>query len=309
MTTDPWAAHHPFLAKEASSLGISERRLRSPEYRQVLHGVLIRADVPDTLVVRSRAALLLAPPGSVLSHWTAARLWGGTTPDDPWIHLTLLARSHVRVGGIRHHRHRHLLEITRRHGMPVTSPLQTFGHLARGTSLTDLVALGDSLVRKQRFSIPDLLAYTALWSGQCRHAAVAAARLVREGVDSAPETHLRLLMVLAGLVEPEVNIVIHDADGQVRYRLDLGFRAQRLAIEYDGRWHNTPEQQAHDEIRRAELRDQGWSFVVVTAEDLYGDPGVLLHCLATAMAEHGIPVPARFSDEWRPFFRCPTHVA
>ena len=40
----------------------------------------------------------------------------------------------------------------------------------------------------------------------------AAAQLVRERVDSSPETHLRLLLVLAGLPEPVVNLEVPGAE-------------------------------------------------------------------------------------------------
>jgi hypothetical protein len=201
--------------------------------------------------------------------------------------------------GVRVHRFRHRLHVVQRHGLPVTGPEQTFVHLARLLDLVDLVVLGDRLVKRGVTTPAQLLSYSQGWEGQCRRQAVRGAGLVRERVDSEPETRLRLLMVLAGLPEPEVDIQVVDADGQIRYRLDSGFRAQRLAIEYDGRWHDTPEQRERDEERRSNLRGEGWSFLIVTADDLFGQPAVTLTRLATAMVEHGIRVPSRLSDEWR----------
>ena len=115
------------------------------------------------------------------------------------------------------------------------------------------MALGDRLVKKGRCTPTELVDYADAWPGQCRDEALRAARLVRERVDSVPETALRLLMVLAGLPEPQVDIRIYDADGDLRYRIDLGFEQVRLAIEYDGRWHDMDEQREHDEARRTDL--------------------------------------------------------
>jgi hypothetical protein len=47
------------------------------------------------------------------------------------------------------------------------------------------------------------------------------AGLVRKGVDSAMETRLRLLIVLAGLPEPEVNVIVRDENGDWELRFDL----------------------------------------------------------------------------------------
>ena len=308
LMADSLETHHPFLIRDAPDLGIRPSDLRSPRYRRIFRGVGVHSEVPDTVVVRSRAALLLAPRGAVVSHWSAGRLWGGTTPDDPELHLALERDHQMRIPGIRLHRHRHQLHAVKRHGLPVTAPLQTFGHLARIATTVQLVALGDSLVRKNRFSPPELVAFADAWEHQCRREAQLAARLVREGVDSAPETALRLLFTFAGLPEPEVDIHLTDADGRLRYRLDLGFRETRLAIEYDGRWHHTDEQRQLDEVRRHDLGLEGWTFLIVTADDLYGDTASLLRRIIETLADHGIALPRAPLDDWRRHFRCPTRA-
>jgi very-short-patch-repair endonuclease len=44
-----------------------------------------------------------------------------------------------------------------------------------------------------------------------------------------------------------------------------------VAIEYDGRWHDTPDQAIHDNKRRQRLADEGWAFVIVDSEQLATD--------------------------------------
>lgn len=87
----------------------------------------------------------------------------------------------------------------------MSSVLDTFIALASCLSLVELVVVGDAMVRMQLVSEADLREKTKASSE--RHAVLArrAAGLVRRGVDSPMETRLRLLIVLAGLPEPEVN--------------------------------------------------------------------------------------------------------
>ena len=91
---------------------------------------------------------------------------------------------------------------------------------------------------------------------------------------------------------------------------ELGYEDALLAIEYDGRWHEEPAQKAHDDERRSGLRERdGWTFVIVTADDLYGLPEQLLERIRSAMESLGIPVPAVLSDGWRRHFRVDTAAA
>lgn len=294
----------PFRATDAGLLGIPQRQLRGPAFRTVLRGVLVDARVPDTVVIRARAALLLAPEGAVLSHWTAARLWGGRVPDNDFVHVSFMRRVRWRVRGIKSHSFTHRIDDLRRHGLPVTSPGQTFCHLARFLGLVDLVAFGDSLVGKSRITTDELVAYAEEWVGQYRAEALDAARLVRDGVDSSPETALRLLMVLAGLPEPTMNVCVRRVDGSIRFRIELAYEDVRVAVEYDGRWHAAPEQRAHDADRREELtRSQGWHFVVVTADELYQEQEALLTRLWGELRGAGMAVPPRPADDWRQHFR------
>ena len=85
-----------------------------------------------------------------------------------------------------------------------------------------------------------------------------AASYVRARVDSPMETRLRLLLVLAGLPEPEVNRELRDELGIVM-RLDLCYPAIKVAIEYDVRQHLTSASQWERDVeRRNDLVAQGW---------------------------------------------------
>ena len=295
----------PFTRAEALRAGITDRDLRGCAFRKTFVGAYVSCVVPDTLVVRTKAALKVLPSDAVVSHHTAARLWGGVVPASPNIHAAFARDVSTTVAGIKAHRFTRQMAVHRRHGLVVTTPEQTFLHLARPLDLVDLVVLADSLTRRRVTSPEDLGHFARQYGGQGSALAQRAARLSRERVDSAPETRLRLLMVLAGLPEPLVNHEVLRPDGSVEYRLDLSFPGAMLAIEYDGRWHDQPEQRALDEARRANLAARGWTIEVIRAEDLYEDPEGTVSMLHRQLRAHGIPCAAVLDDEWRRHFATP----
>lgn len=94
-------------------------------------------------------------------------------------------------------------------------------------------------------------------------------RWVRERVESPMESLVRLMIVAARLPEPECNVEVFDADGRFVARVDLAYRAWRVAIEYDGRWHErTDAQRRRDRDRRERLERLGWTMVVIYDRDL-----------------------------------------
>lgn len=56
---------------------------------------------------------------------------------------------------------------------------------------------------------------------------------VDPGAESFPETRTRLLLTRAGLPRPETQIRIHHR-GRVIARIDMGWRAWQVGVEYDG---------------------------------------------------------------------------
>jgi len=78
------------------------------------------------------AAVLALGEGAILSHRAAASLWGLLPPRDGPVDVSLPSRhGRRRRQGIRIHRPTSLAhtEITRRHGIPVTSPARTLADL------------------------------------------------------------------------------------------------------------------------------------------------------------------------------------
>ena len=293
----------PFTRKQALAAGLTDHDLCGPAYTQLYWGVYIAASVQVTLVVRALAALMVAPTGSVLSHHSAATLWGGTPPDSGEVHVTVTGDARQKTRGIRPHRAKVLPPAVTRHGLRATPPERTWLDMAGCCDLVQLVSLGDSLVRSGATTPERLVNAVPAGKGKQVRLARRAAGLVRARVDSPMESRLRLLFVLAGLPEPVVNHEIRDEEGRVRYRVDLSFPEQRLAFEFEGRQHvDVVEQWEKDIVRREDLEAEGWRFVLVTSSTLYAAPADVLARVVAAMGDRGVRVPRRLRSEWRHFF-------
>lgn len=116
------------------------------------------------------------------------------------------------------------------------------------------------------------------------------------------ETRLRMLIVLAGLPEPEVDHRVHAPDGTLLRRYDLSYLPYRLIIEYDGRQHAESDEQWLGDIGRDEtLDDERIRRLVIVSHDLYSTPANTLARITRAMRGAGMP-PSRLRDEWRRHF-------
>lgn len=293
----------PFVAKDVRGI-ITPSRLRSKDFLQVFRGSYIAAGTTLTVPIRAQAALLVAPKGSVVSHSTAAVIWGGHVPVSPMIHLSMSATKNCQREGIQVHRLVRPPKGQTFRGVLLTSPERTFCDLAAHLRLLDLVALGDRLVKRERTSPERLVLAAGNWDGPHKALVVRAAGLVRAGVDSRPESHVRMLMVLAGLPEPEVDVrLVNAVTGHVERRLDSGWRALRLAVEYDGSQHREDEEiYEGDILRHEELREQRrWRILRVTKK-VYQEPAATLARIENARIERGAK-PTVLSQDWRPFFK------
>ena len=188
-------------------------------------------------------------------------------------------------------------------GVRVSAPAQMFIELAPLLSLVDLVVVGDHLVRQGKVSLRRLV-LACESNARGARAARRAVGYVRERVDSPMETRLRMLIVLAGLPEPEVNLSIRDVEGQPVRRYDLCWPLVRVIVEYDGRQHIEREQSWESDLERREaIDDDGWRILVVTSRGIYREPERTVLRVWRLLRARRLPgVPNRPSDLWRPHF-------
>lgn len=254
---------------------------------------------------RVEAAVILHPAGAFASHVSAARVYDVPVPQFADEHLSVFSeKERRRRNGVQSHVTPKSTAVGRLRGVRVSMPVQMFIELASMPSLVDLVIVGDALVRRRLVTREELV--EACRESSCRHApaALRAAEYVRAGVDSPMETRLRMLIVLAGLPEPEVNYKVLDSRGRVLRRFDLSYPQLKLIVEYDGRQHaEDPGQYDSDIYRREDLDRWGWRIIVVTAKGSSSAPRRPCAGSVSALREHGARgLPVRFAEEWRVHF-------
>lgn len=292
----------PFTRSKAVAAGLTPRELAGPGYLRLHRGCFVSARPQPTPITLVSAAFLLTPHASFVCYETAALMYGAIVPESPLIHLGTLTECRSKREAIVVHRYGDRPQLRPRNGVSITTPERTFVDLAERLSLIDLVVLGDSLLSRGVTSREQLSTVARESAARGARCARKAAEYVRLLVDSPQESRLRMLLVLAGLPEPTVNIVLRDADGQIRRRLDLGWESAKLAVEYDGRQHITSDEAWRADLRRREeLANDGWAVVVVTAHDLRADPGAILERVVAAMRAQGMRAP-RLRDDWRRHF-------
>lgn len=172
-------------------------------------------------------------------------------------------------------------------GVPVTTPTRTLLDLAALLTLDDLVAAADFLVceHDRFFEEPKTAIVTASELRSyvdTKHRlrglvnARQAMELMRIGVDSPPETKLRLMLGRSGLPEFTTNYVMRGQSHEVEVYPDLACEEYKVCGEYEGAIHETAEKQRSDARRDRRTRERGWLQVrIYNADMLRGDNWVV----------------------------------
>ncbi|EMY33036.1 hypothetical protein D477_017052 [Arthrobacter crystallopoietes BAB-32] len=164
-------------------------------------------------------------------------------------------------------------------GVAVTSLARTWLDLASIFAVEDLVVIGDFLVsehrrnfgppRKAKVPLAELRRYVESKSSLPGLARLRKAlALVRVGVDSPPETRLRLMLQRAGLPEFRPNYPLCDDSGYPKVWADLGCPEFRTCVEYEGEHHLTPEQQSSDHDRDFMTLSLQWHQAKINKTDI-----------------------------------------
>jgi very-short-patch-repair endonuclease len=209
------------------------------------------------------AAVLACGPGAVLSHRSAAALWGLREESGAPIDVTAPNRRGRIPAGIRAHRDGSLQEADRTelHGIPCTSAARTLLDLAGEVPVWELrKAISEAEVLR-------ILDHGALWRLIKRRKGRRGVARLRALLDEIqPETKRtrseleRRFLRLCGrarLPKPEVNPLL-DLD-DVQLRPDFLWRDAKLIVETDGlRYHGTASAQRRDSWREQRLQLAGW---------------------------------------------------
>lgn len=257
-------------------MGVSRRQLRGSGYRRLGAGLYRWVGLKESPQVMLSAVARRLPAGAALSGRTAAWLHGlDFAPCDP-IEVTIpepIGSGHraglsVRRGALARE------DIVRRRGLPVTSPLRTVIDLGGRDPLTEGVVAADMFLHAGLVSMKNLRTFVAEHPGAKGIARLRrVVELAEPKAESAMETRLRMLLLLAGLPPPEVQVSLHDDEGHFLGRPDMLYTRQRLAIEYDGGSHR--DRMVDDNRRQNGLVGAGLRLLRFTAADVYGTPDLV----------------------------------
>jgi very-short-patch-repair endonuclease len=224
------------------------------------------AVIEPTLIHAMHAAVLAAGDGSLVSHLSAAWLWGAEVPADSPVDLTVLDRKRgLRLEGVRLHRPRNVtgLHPVVRGDVPTTDPLRT---------VLDVGAVaGPAVVASV---LEEFLIRRYLRLGAVRRAIAGHARPGRRGVgvlrivlddwrlaDEPPDSVLEVAMSRLLHTNRLPAAVFHHlvpTPGRI-YELDFALVEHRIDIEVDGWAHHSSRRAFEaDRERDAELTAAGW---------------------------------------------------
>jgi very-short-patch-repair endonuclease len=260
-----------FVASHAIAEGVLTRgQLRTRSYRRLVQGVYADPGLEFDHRLRCQAVALLLPTGAAIGGHSAAAWYGapfaGTT--DP---VTVICPDQLRWGGPRGVRvHRSALgpaEIRQSDDVPVTSVRRTAWDVAALEPLPVAVAALDAMVRAGRLRMAELRELAAQGHGRWRVTRVRrAVALVDPRAESAPESRVRVALVLAGLA-PQPQYEIYDG-GRFLARADFAWPEARLVLEYEGAYHFEGGQIVRDDARIERLVAAGWRVLRISAADL-----------------------------------------
>ena len=237
----------------------------------------------ETPLTHAMAAVLAYSPRGILSHHSAAVLWGVSPPPFRAIHVTLATDFGVHSrNGVHAHRCRDLdpADATRRDGIPVTSPARTLQDIAAHLPRRDLArAVEEAQIRR-------LVTESSLREQLGRHPRHRGTRALRWAIRSDPaltrsEAERRFLELIrrAGLPEPRANVRVG------RYEVDFYWPEHGLIVELDGyAFHSSRGAFERDRRKDGELGAQGHRVMRVTWRRLVDESEALVATLAVATA-------------------------
>jgi len=255
---------------ELQACGLTRRavtkRVQSGRLHLLHRGVYAVGHANPPLEGDFLAAVKACGPAAVLSHRSAAALWGFVDWDDRRPEVTVAGRGTRGHGSIRTHRTECLLAKDVRHhdGIRVTSPARTLLDLAGQLpypALRGAVREGLSL---RLLSVRDLAEILERLGG--RRGSAKLARIVSSGpapTRSVLEDVVLDLIRRGGLAQPDVNVPLA-FDGR-RVIPDFRWPKQHLIVEADGAtWHDSKVAREEDAERQALLEAHGERVVRVT---------------------------------------------
>lgn len=279
--------HGVVARSQLLGLGLSDdaiqRRVASARLHRLHRGVY--AVGHSAVPVRGSwiAAVLAGGEGAVLSHRSAAALWGFA--GSPRIVDVTAPRSRRGRPGIRLHRARlhdpH--DITRRDGFPVTSVPRTLLDLADVVRVQELERSFEEADRLRLLDVPALEEMLARSPG--RRGLRPLGALLSQARQPVPDTRSELerrflrLCREGRLPQPAVNALV------AGYEVDACWPDRRLVVELDGyAYHRTRAAFERDRARDAVLQRVGCRVIRLTHRMIDEDPAAVVETVRSLLA-------------------------
>jgi very-short-patch-repair endonuclease len=254
--------------------------------RGLLHRIHRGIYVPghEALAHRARetAAILATGEKAVISHASAASLWGFAAAEEEDVHVTVVGRRRRSRPGLVVHYASSLdaRDIRQLHGLPLTSPARTIVDLA-ATSYRDLDrAFGDA--HAQRLVTAREIEELLDRAGPCRGSRAVKALLTDNAsgfTRSEAERLLRALIRSANLPPPRFNARV------AGYEVDAVWPDRGLVVEVDGyAYHGHRAQFERDRRKDLALTAAGYRVIRVSWRQLTQEPMALVAVISSALS-------------------------
>jgi very-short-patch-repair endonuclease len=259
------------------------RRGRLHRIHQGLYSMVSFPALPDLAI--ELAAVLACGDAALLSHDSAAAVWGLRPSFNGDVHVTVIGKeTGRRRPGIRVHRIDALdpRDIRRYQNIPITSPARALLEITPALSDRELERALDEALIHRLISHAAIAAVTNAYPhrrGVARLRALADPGRATTNTRSDGEEVLLAAIRRAGLPVPEVNAKVGN------YTADFVWRAQRVIVELDGYdYHRGRAAFERDHQRDAEHQQAGFLVIRVTGRQLNRNLEAILVRIATALA-------------------------
>ena len=256
---------------------------------RVLPGVFRITGAAQSQAQLPMAATLWAGDGSVVSHATAATLWGFTGVRERKVELWVPSPRNPKHSLVAVHRGTRIDRADRDliGSLPITTPIRTLIDLSARMDDDRLLAAVESAVRAKVVTRERLAVRTKILRTSGRPGAGRLAELLEGSMGPALESTLEakvwLLLRRTRLPLPERQFWVSLPGG--RFRLDFAWPEARVGLECDG-WehHGRRTAFAPDRARLAEFAAARWRILPVTWHACTREPDRVERWLRDALA-------------------------
>lgn len=270
-------SNRPFTRAQGLTAGLGSNRLNSSDLARPFHGVRVPVHRELSHQERCRAFATRMPAHAFFNSSTAALLTGVPLPlaleQSPLLNVAVPwpARASSARGVLGHSVQLMGNDSHEIAGLRLSTPTRLWCELGAVLTLRELVAAGDYLIHWELpfCSIENLADAVEHYPGRVGAARLRTAlTLLSDRAESARESMLRVLLTEGGITGLAVNLRVTVRG--MRFRLDLALPDCKIALEYQGGYHNDVTQWRKDMTKREVLATDGWHTMHFNADDLVG---------------------------------------